>query len=203
MERGNYSIFKPLNDNRSIFKDFARFLHNILLFPSTLFHIAFSPEDTMKTIDTRERQTIKLASGAGEIHGICNGDIFLSRLKLLIIMAKAYLNGCPLGNFRKQAVMENSNHVFYQSLNLVYESTFSKRHSPDGPADSAGREKSLPVNKFRQRVQRLAVMTRAVARDRRTVDPSEKKALRDSLNAISKTLSFEFEINQESFLRAA
>jgi hypothetical protein len=34
MERGNHSIFKPLNDNRSIFKDFARFLHNILLFPS-------------------------------------------------------------------------------------------------------------------------------------------------------------------------
>ena len=117
-------------------------------------------------------------------------------------MAKAYLNGCPLGNFRKQAMMENSKHVFYRSLNLLHEPTFSKHHSPDEPADSADRETSRPVHKFRQRVQRLAVMTRAAAQDR-PVDPSERKALRDSLNAISETLSFNFEINPESFLRAA
>ena len=35
-------------------------------------------------------------------------DIFTSRLQLLIIMAKAYLNGYPLGKYRAQAVIENA-----------------------------------------------------------------------------------------------
>ena len=70
------------------------------------------------------------------------------------------------------------------------------------PADRADREKSVPVHKFRQRIQRLAVMIRAVAQNR-PMDPSEKKALRNNLNVISKALSFNFEIKPESFLRAA
>jgi len=70
------------------------------------------------------------------------------------------------------------------------------------PADRADGEKSVPVHKFRQRVQRLAVMIRAVAQNR-PMDPSEQKALRNNLNAISKALSFNFEIKHESFLRAA
>ena len=156
----------------------------------------------MKTFDSRKHRTIKLASGDEKIHGIWNGDIFLSRLKLLIIMAKAYLNGCPLGKFRKQAVMENSNHVFYGSLYLFDEPTFSKPQNLDETADSAAIEHSLPVHKFRQRVQRLAVSTRAVIQDR-PVEPSEKKALKDNINAVSKALSFNFEIDRKSFLRAA
>ena len=54
-------------------------------------------------------------------------------------------------------MMENSNHVFFRSLNLVDEPTFSKHHSPDAPSDSVGKEKSHHVHKFRQRVQRLAL----------------------------------------------
>ncbi len=168
---------------------------------SILFYIAFNPEDTMKTIDSRKRRTIRLASGAVEIHGTCDADVFLSRLKLLIIMAKACLCRCPMGDFRKQAVAENSNHVFYGSLTLFDTPIVSKHHSPDESLGSPGKETILPAREFRQRVQGLAITIRSMAQDRPLL-PSETAALRDNLNAITRILSFNFEIDPESFLRA-
>jgi len=155
----------------------------------------------MKTIDSRKRRTILLASGAVEIHGTCDTDVFLSRLKLLIIMAKACLCSCPIGDFRKQAVAENSNHVFYGSLTLFDTPTVSKHHSPAEALDSPGKETALPAREFRQRVQGLAFTIRSMVQDRPPL-PSETAVLQENLNAITSALSFNFEIDPESFLRA-
>jgi len=43
---------------------------------------------------------IKLGPAPVEMRAMSDDDIFSSRLKLLIIMAKAYLKDCPLGNYR-------------------------------------------------------------------------------------------------------
>ena len=202
----NHLIFNELHDTVLTLKAFARFLLLILTiilpFWSILFQTAFNPEDTMKTIDSRKRRTIQLASGAVEIHGTCDADVFLSRLKLLIIMAKACLCKCPIGDFRKQAVAENSNHVFYGSLMLLDTPTNSKHHTPAESSDSPGKKTALPVGEFRQRVQGLAFTIRSIAQDRSLL-PSETAALRENLNAITRVLSFDFEIDTESFLRAA
>ena len=39
-------------------------------------------------------------------------DLFLPRLHLLVIMAKAYLQGMPQGDYRKKAVIDNAHHLF-------------------------------------------------------------------------------------------
>ena len=58
-------------------------------------------------------------------------DIFLSRLKLLIIMAKAYLKNYPIGRYRKSAIINNARHIFYHSLQLISETNFSENHESE------------------------------------------------------------------------
>jgi hypothetical protein len=45
-------------------------------------------------------------------------DIFNARLRLLIIMAKAYLEGCSLGKQRCRAMLENARHIESESIDL-------------------------------------------------------------------------------------
>ena len=45
-------------------------------------------------------------------------DIFLARLKLLIVMGRAFLNGYPLGEHRRQAMLENARHIETESIDL-------------------------------------------------------------------------------------
>ena len=66
---------------------------------------------------------IKLGPTSGEMRAMSDDDIFLSRLKLLIIMAKAYLKNWPIGNYRKSAIIENAHYVFYHSLKLVQQNS--------------------------------------------------------------------------------
>jgi hypothetical protein len=80
--------------------------------------------------------------------------------------------------------------------------TNSKHHTPAESSDSPGKKTALPVGEFRQRVQGLAFTIRSIAQDRSLL-PSETAALRENLNAITRVLSFDFEIDTESFLRAA
>ena len=62
---------------------------------------------------------IKLGPPLEEMRPMLFEDIFLSLLKLLIIMAKAYLKDYPIGKYRKSAIIENAHHVFYHSLQLI------------------------------------------------------------------------------------
>jgi hypothetical protein len=54
---------------------------------------------------------IKFGPKLDDMREMSSDDIFLSRLKLLIIMVKAYLIGYPLGKYRKQAIIENAHYV--------------------------------------------------------------------------------------------
>jgi hypothetical protein len=92
--------------------------------------------------------------------------LFTSRLKLLIIMARAYLNGCPLGKYRKQAIVENANQVFYHSLQWVSESDAIKNHGLDTQTHAFSTLETFEENMFYKRVQLLAVMAKTIARDR-------------------------------------
>jgi len=145
---------------------------------------------------------IKLGPASVEMRAMSEDDVFSSRLKLLIIMAKAYLRNCPLGNYRKKAIIENANHVFYHSLQLVSESSILKDNGFEPPADIVSREKTSEEHLFHQRVQLLAVMAKALTEDRLR-GHFRKKALTDNLNKICETLIFKFQIRDVNFLKVA
>ncbi len=129
-------------------------------------------------------------------------DIFLSRLKLLIIMAKAYLKKYPIGKYRKSAVIENAHHVFYHSLQLVSETFFFEKHEPESRSGITSEIEIEEERVFHQRVKLLAVMVKALAEDRLTGHIS-KMALQNNLNRICDTLTFTFHIKDVDFLKVA
>ena len=145
---------------------------------------------------------IKLGPASGEMRTMSDDDIFSSRVKLLIIMSKAFLKGCPLGNYRKQAIKENANYVFYHSLQLVSEYSTWKDNSLDAQKDIISKEQTAVEHVFHQKIRLLAVMAKALAEDR-LVGHFRQKALNDNLNQICEALIFNFQIKDASFLKVA
>jgi len=145
---------------------------------------------------------IKLGPTPGEMRTMSIDDIFLSRLKLLIIMAKAYLKNYPIGNYRKSAIIENAHHVFYHCLKLVSETNYPENHESESQLGIAFEMDTEEERKFHQKVQLLAVMVKAVAENRLT-DNFRKKELQENLDRICDTLIFSFHIKDFEFLKVA
>jgi hypothetical protein len=145
---------------------------------------------------------IKLGPTSGEMREMSDDDIFLSRLKLLIIMAKAYLKNWPIGNYRKSAIIEIAHYVFYHSLKLVSKTAFFKNHDLKTQSDSTSGGVAAEEYVFHQRVQLLSVMAKAFAENRLSGN-FRKKALQDNLDRICETLIFNFHIKDVEFLKVA
>ena len=145
---------------------------------------------------------MKLGPTAEEMRAMSIDNIFLSRLKLLIIMAKAYLKKYPIGKYRKSAVIENAHHVFYHSLQLVSETFLFENHESESQSGITSEIEIEEERVFHQRVKLLAVMVKALAEDRLTRHIS-KKALQNNLNKICDTLTFTFHIKDVDFLKVA
>ena len=108
-------------------------------------------------------------------------------------MAKAYLKKCPIGNYRKSAIIENARHVFYHSLQLA---------GSEAQSGITSEVETEEEQEFHQRVRLLAVMAKAMAEDRLTGD-YRKKALKDNLDRICEILIFSFHIKDVKFLKVA
>jgi hypothetical protein len=145
---------------------------------------------------------IKLGQPPEEMRTISIADIFLSRLKLIIIMAKAYLKGYPIGRYRKSAIIENAHHVFYQSPQLITQINFSENFEPESQSTTTSEIDIEEKSKFHQRVQLLAVMVKAAAENRLT-ENFRKKALQENIDEICDTLIFTFHIKEFEFLKVA
>lgn len=78
-------------------------------------------------------------------------DLFYSRLNLLIVMAKAFLKGYPLGAFRSQAIEENAQWLFYEALERSAQAVEPESTGSAAPA----------MQLFFQRAQLLAVMCKS------------------------------------------
>ena len=135
----------------------------------------------------------KFGPTSEDMRSKCVNDIFLSRLKLLIIMAKAYLKNYSIGKYRKTAIIENVHHVFYHSLKLA---------SSETPSGITSEVKAEEEQEFHKKVQFLAVMAKAIAEDRLTGD-LKIKALQDNLNRLCEILIFSFHIKDAKFLKVA
>jgi hypothetical protein len=85
-------------------------------------------------------------------------DIFLARLKLLIISAKAYLENYPLGKIRRQAVVKNAKAILrILAQNISFEASLRRiNESLDG----------MDIDYLlNERVKLLAFMAQAFAED--------------------------------------
>lgn len=145
---------------------------------------------------------IRLGATAGDMRKMSENDIFSSRLKLLVIMAKAYLKDCPVGKYRKQAIMENAHHVFYRSLQLTSDPAPIEDQDLKAKPDVDSRAEANEEHLFHQRVQLLAVMAKALA-EGRLIGAFRKKALADNMERICETLIFNFHIKNIAFLKVA
>jgi len=132
-------------------------------------------------------------STSEDMRAKCVNDMFLSRLKLLILMAKAYLKNYPIGKYRKTAIIENVHHVFYHSLKLA---------SSETQSGITFEVKAEEEQDFHKRVQLLAVMAKAIAEDRLTGD-LKIKALQDNLNRLCEILLFSVHDKDMKFLKVA
>jgi len=122
-------------------------------------------------------------------------DIFLSRLKLMIIMAKSFLNGCPLGEHRRRAMLENARYIETECVDL------GDMHSGflDRPEGSGEVEYD---HVFYQRVKLLAVMVKAAAKGF-PMGEHRESAMRENLDSICHTLMFNSQPEDMAFLKVA
>jgi hypothetical protein len=145
---------------------------------------------------------IKLGPKSEEMRAMSANDIYLSRLKLLIIMAKAYLKNYPTGTYRKSAIIENAHHVFYHSLQLISKTGYLENYKSESQSSTISEIEMEEEHEFHKKVQLLAVILKAVAENRLKED-FRKKALQENLDEICNTLIFKFQIKDLEFFKVA
>jgi len=145
---------------------------------------------------------IKFGSMPVDMREMSSDDIFLSRLKLLIIMVKAYLIGYPLGKHRKRAIIENVHYVFCHAMQMNAESQQSENHILDDQTNVTCTGETSEWHHFHQRVQLLAVIAKALAEGHPT-GKYRIRAINENLNKICETLLIDFQLNDMNFLKVA
>lgn len=121
-------------------------------------------------------------------------DIFLSRLKLLIIMGKSFLDGFPLGEHRRKAMRENAKHIESECIDMG--------GLEAGPPTIEPQSGSMELDHvFFQRVKLLAVMIKAVAKGF-PMGEHRKDAMRENIEIISEAITFNGQ-TEMAFLKVA
>lgn len=142
---------------------------------------------------------LRYGAPANGIRQFVPQEVFLARLKLLIIMAKAFLKGYPMGDWRKKAVAQNSRFIFYEGIKLCG----MQRQSQ---TDSDARTPSPPDHQldhlFLQRAQLLATMCTSIT-ENNTLGNYRQQALKDNIDQICSYLSDQPVLSKMSFLKVA
>ena len=138
---------------------------------------------------------LRLGSPIAGMREFDNEDIFVSRLKLLIIMAYAYLKEYPMGVFRKKAIIQNAHEMIGEMVGRQ-----SRVHR--FPNDYELRDDMDFDHVFFQRVKLLAVMSKAFAEDH-PMGRFRKKALEDNLEHICEEITFNRQLSEKDFLKVA
>ncbi len=138
---------------------------------------------------------LRLGSSSTDMREFDNEDIFVSRLKLLIIMASAYFKGYPLGESRKNAIIRNANRITKEMVDW-------QGHINNFRSDYDLRDDMDFDHVFFQRVKLLAVMAKAFAEDH-PMGHFRKKALEDNLDHICEEITFNRQLYGKEFLKVA
>jgi hypothetical protein len=137
----------------------------------------------------------RLGNAAADMREMNPDDVFISRLKLLIIMSSAYLKHYPLGDYRKKAIIRNASCVAREIVR--WQGPIWNLHSRHELRDD-----STFDHIFFQRVKLLAVMAKAVAEDCPT-GHHRLKAMEDNLNFICEAIRFNRQLWEKTFFKVA
>lgn len=140
---------------------------------------------------------IRYGSVAKKMRPMGRNDVLISRLKLLVIMAKAALKGYPVGDYRKAAIVENARFVFYETLGRI-------ENSPSSAplAQTSSIDHNQLAHLFLQRAQLLAVMMNVFSRGK-FKGRFRRKAMAENIEQICKYLSDHFRLGNIQFLKVA
>lgn len=125
---------------------------------------------------------LRLGSAPPHTREMDLNDIFLSRLKLLVIMGKSFLEGFPLGEHRRKAMLENATHIETESIDLG-------GLAAEYPLPKPFFETIEFDHVFYQRVKLLAVMVKAIGKGF-PMGEHRKNAMRENIEIISQTIMF-------------
>lgn len=143
---------------------------------------------------------IRYGAVVNKMRPMNSDDLLISRLKLLLIMAKAKIKGYPMGHHRKAAIIENSRIVFNESLTR---STAILSSPSSAPKDRSLFEGvTQPDHLFLLRTQLLAVMMGAFARGQ-SRGRFRNKAMALNIDQISAYLSNRIQNGIVKFLKVA
>lgn len=137
---------------------------------------------------------LRLGSPQSQTREMDLDDIFLVRLKLLIIMGKAFLEGMPLGKHRRRAMLENAHHVESESIDLgglVSPIPQTQRQAHTNAYDHV----------FYQRVKLLAVMIKAIANGY-PMGEHRRHAMAENIEIVSQNLT-DLNLVDFTFLKVA
>ncbi|MBE9569703.1 MAG: polymer-forming cytoskeletal protein [Proteobacteria bacterium] len=147
--------------------------------------------DFEHALQTKEHTILRLGPNPPDMREMREDDILLSRLKLLIIMSKAYLEDYPIGKYRKEAIIGNAEQVAKEYTRL-------SSHIDNGKT----KKKMDSDHVFYERIQLLAVMAKAFAEDH-PMGHFRKKALKENVDHISRAITFTSRIGDMKFLKVA
>ena len=123
---------------------------------------------------------ICLGSSARNTRAPGRHDIFFSRLRLLAIMAKAFLENYPLGEYRLNAAIRNADEVAKDCVD--WNGYFNNFRA----STQSGRLLELD-HIFFQRVKLLAIMTKSFAQSN-PIGQHRRMAVRNNIDYICETL---------------
>lgn len=113
-------------------------------------------------------------------------DVLVSRLNLMIIMAKAYLKSYPMGEFRRQAIADNAAYVFHEAMDRIQPTRAPS--ADDTSRSSAGQELQHKDRLFLLRAQLLAVMVTSFVQ-KEAKGNFRRKAMAANIDDISEYLA--------------
>jgi hypothetical protein len=121
-------------------------------------------------------------------------DLLISRLQMLIVMAKAYMKGYPLGDYRRRAICRNARLVFNEATIR----TGDNRTPNHGHSGTRKRMERL----FLQRAQLLAVMLNAFV-EGKSEGNFRSRAMAENVEHICGYLSDRLQLGDARFLKVA
>jgi len=148
----------------------------------------------------KNKSFFRYGTDAQKMRPMVKDDILISRLSLLIIMAKAYLKSYPMGEFRKKAITENARFVFYEALIRTHSNNTPSliKTTPQAPQ----RDMKLKDHLFLQRTQLLAVMVNSFA-EKKSKGNFRKKAMAKNIDQICEYLADGFQLGDTRILKVA
>jgi hypothetical protein len=129
---------------------------------------------------------LKLGAGLHEMREMDKGDVLSLRFRLLIIMMKACLDECPMGNFRKAAIIKNSQELEKGLPSLLPTGLWSAQvHDLESGPDGS--------HIFGERMKLLIVMAKAFAGGY-PIGVFRRLAISKTLSAITQTMGIDGEV---------